>query len=158
LFKSGKWLFYFHFWSKYKPRGQGLKLVNLTLDLTVKMEGFFKKYESKLNEKSVVVENGCRIWQGCQKKGPIGYGVIKAKFPDGWHTVHAHRLRYLVSSKTLTLEQGYEVSHLCHKPLCIAFEHLSLEPHSVNTERLKCLNRGNCGGHDPFALCRLPQN
>ena len=78
-------------------------------------------------------------------------GVIKIKFPNAeWHIMHAHKLSYLVHHNILCMEPGMEVSHLCHVPLCDNVEHLSLEPHATNTERLKCVNRGSCAGHGVF--------
>lgn len=118
------------------------------------MEAFFKKYSEKINEKSVLNRQGCMVWQGCIKKGPVGYGVINAKFPDAqWHTMHVHRLLYMVHNKILYVEPHLEVSHLCHVPLCVSAYHLSLEPHSINTERLKCVNRAICCGHGVYRDC-----
>ena len=93
------------------------------------MEAFCPKYSAKLDARIVVNKCGCQIWQEA-KKVPVCYGVIKAKFPDtGWHTLHAHKLRYLVHNRVISVDGALEVSHLCHKPLCINAEHLSLEPH-----------------------------
>jgi hypothetical protein len=84
--------------------------VTASLSIKVKMEAFFKKYSEKINEKSVLNRQGCMIWQGCIKKGPVGYGVINAKFPDAqWHTMHVHRLLYLVHNKILYVEPDLEV-------------------------------------------------
>lgn len=122
------------------------------------MEAFFEKYMTKITEKSLPNSHGCAIWQGCVKKGPVGYGVIKAKFPDSkWHTMHVHKLLYLVHHKKLSVEPGLEVSHLCHVALCVRAEHLSLEPHTVNTDRLKCTNRGTCSGHIVYPDCLFKQ-
>lgn len=96
------------------------------------MEVFFEKYSTKINEKCLANSQGCLIWQGCTKKGPVGYGVIKAKFPDAeWHTMHVHKLLYLVQHKILFVEPGFDVSHMCHVPLCVNAEHLSLKLSSV---------------------------
>jgi hypothetical protein len=129
---------------------------SLYVNFTVNMEGFFQKYITKLSERSLINDNGCHIWQGCTKKGPVGYGVIKAKFPDAqWHTIHAHKLQYLVHNRLVAVAPHLEVSHLCHVPLCVNPIHLSLEPHAINTDRLKCVNREVCSGHTPFADCIL---
>ena len=123
------------------------------------MEVFFQKYIAKITEKSLLDSQGHRIWQGCVKKGPIGYGVIKAQFPNAeWHTLHVHKLAYLVHTRILAVGPGLEVSHLCHMPLCVNIEHLSLEPHNVNTERQKCKNRGECCGHGVYNDCLFLQS
>ena len=120
------------------------------------MEGFFEKYKEKIEERSSVDSQGHRIWQGCSQEGTIGYGIIKAKFSDAeWHTMHVHKLLYLVHHNILSLEPGLEVSHLCHVPLCVAVEHLSLEPNNINAHRQKCFNRGKCSGHGPYRDCLL---
>ena len=120
----------------------------------LKMEGFFQKYIEIIDNKTTQNKHGCQIWQGCIKKGPVGYGVIKARFPDGkWHTMHVHRLRYLVHAKIMSVEPGLEVSHLCHEPQCVNVDHLSLEPHSINTDRQKCFNRGVCRNHGAYKSC-----
>jgi len=53
----------------------------------------------------------------------------------------------------MSVDGALEVSHLCHEPLCINAEHLSLESHSCNTDRLRCVNRGLCHGHKPHQAC-----
>jgi len=98
--------------------------------------------------------SGCRLWQGARKSGSTHYGMIKAKFPDTqWRTLHVHRLRYLVHVEQLKLPHGLEVSHLCHEPLCVAPEHLTLESHSVNGQRQACAARSKCCGHDNVPNC-----
>ena len=121
------------------------------------MEEFYNKYRVKLLEHSLVdAGSGCRLWQGCTKKGSTPYGVIKAKFPDGnWKTLHSHRLQYIVCNRELNLPDALEVSHLCHQPRCIEIGHLSLEPHAINADRQLCCNRGVCFGHGPYPNCLL---
>ena len=122
------------------------------------MEAFCQKYSAKLDARIVVNKCGCQIWQGAKKKGPVCYEVIKAKFLDtGWHTMHVHKLRYLVHNRVMSVDVALEVSHLCHEPLCINAEHFSLKPHSCNTDRLRCVIRGLCQGHKPHQACMLFQ-
>jgi hypothetical protein len=119
------------------------------------MEVFFQKYSCKIFDRSSPDGTGCRLWQGSVKKGGE-YGVIKAKFPGvGWCTKHAHHLQYMVNNKLMTIPRHLEVSHLCHKPLCVLLEHLAAEPHHVNTARTKCVNRSKCCGHKPYPDCIL---
>ena len=39
---------------------------------------------------------------------------------------------------------GLEVSHLCHRKLCINPMHLTLESHDTNQERIHCVLQGFC--------------
>ena len=123
------------------------------------MDEFFCKYRQKLFEKCLPADRptGCLIWQGCCKKsGPTPYGMVKAKFPDGiWRALHAHKLMFLIHKQIVSVDEGLEVSHLCHQPKCLNIEHLSLEPHDINNERQMCVNRGKCVGHMGFNDCRL---
>ena len=150
--------FYFHFHINVWNFFQGL-VTNATKPLfqtKVEMEAFFEKNRLLIAKKSEPNANGCRIWLGTLKRGPIRYGVVNAKFPDGkWRNLHVHRLRYLVYLQVLALAPGLDVSHLCHEPLCVALEHLSIEPHHLNLERQRCVNREHCIGHKGFRGCML---
>ena len=53
----------------------------------------------------------------------------------------------------MSVDGTLEVSHLCHEPLCINAEHVSLEPHSCTRNRLRCVNRGVCHGHKSHGVC-----
>lgn len=116
-------------------------------------------YMYNLDQKLIIVpERYCRIWTGGPKVGK--YGQVRVFFPVGnsWvqRTVSVHRLTYMLNIPTYVLEpKGYDVSHLCHEPRCCNFQHLSLEPHSVNTQRSQCKQEGHCFGHRQFKSCQL---
>ena len=118
------------------------------------MEVDFKKYERKLANLYEINEHDCHIWTKCTRGK---YGRINTQLISGcWHTMNAHRLKYMVVHRMSFMQmEEFDVSHLCHTPLCINIEHLSLEPSHVNLSREKCFNRGKCDGHAPFAGCRL---
>ena len=117
------------------------------------MEDFFRKYQAKILENSQK-EDECMIWQRAQK--PSGYGVIRYPSPitNKWHTVNAHRLSYIVFHEKF-VDDFLHISHLCHNKRCISVAHLSAEPASVNADRVKCLNRQQCMGHQPFPKCLI---
>ena len=48
-----------------------------------------------------------------------------------------------------------DINHLCHNTLCIHLCHLSMEPHTVNCDRVRCVNRGMCKGHAGCPDCLL---
>ena len=120
------------------------------------MDDFFKKYQNKIsNNSKISVQNGeCLLWTRATK--PSGYGVIRYMSPitNKWQTANAHRLSYIVFNRNFQLGD-LEVSHLCHNYKCTNVKHLSAEPHSINTDRSKCLSRGVCHHHDPFPNCML---
>ena len=48
---------------------------------------------------------------------------------------------------------GLEVSHLCHRKLCINPMHLTLESHDTNQERIHCVLQGFCFEvHQPMCM------
>ena len=77
------------------------------------------------------------LW--ARKMQKTGYGAVKYK----WKCTTAHRLSFMVGTKHLYIGDR-DVSHLCHNALCIRLDHLSTEPHELNCERIKCVNRGKC--------------
>lgn len=119
------------------------------------MEGFFEKYRQLFLENSAPSKNGeCLFW--ARKVLKTGYGAVKYKCPvtRQWKCTTAHRLSFMVATKHLDIGDR-DVSHLCHNALCIRLDHLSAEPHELNCERIKCVNRGRCQGHGEYPLCLL---
>jgi len=43
-----------------------------------------------------------------------------------------------------------DASHLYHNSLCVNAKHISLEPHSVNNQRISGKKTGNCSGHGMY--------
>ena len=106
---------------------------------SVAMEGFFEKYKTKLLDKSHLSPNGqCLLWSGTTKKS--GYGVINFKCPlsGKWKSMNVHRFTFMIFSATLDIGT-MDISHLCHNTLCIQSCHLSMEPHTVNCDRVRCV-------------------
>ncbi|MBV2113355.1 MAG: hypothetical protein KUF82_20580 [Candidatus Thiodiazotropha sp. (ex Ctena orbiculata)] len=119
------------------------------------MEGFFEKYQQLFLENSIRSKNGeCVLW--ARKMQKTGYGAVKYKCPvtGQWKCTTAHRLSFMVATRHLDIGDK-DVSHLCHNALCIRADHLSAEPHDLNCERVKCVNRGKCQGHGEYPLCLL---
>ncbi len=121
------------------------------------MEQFYRKYEEKLNEGSVISHNQfCRIWS--KAKNLQGYGVIKYQSPidHSWKTTNVHRLSFVVfNRKSFQDINNMEISHLCHNKLCILKEHLCIETHAENRERDICVNRSLCKNHGNRPDCLL---
>lgn len=116
------------------------------------METFKKKYFNKIMSHTTLASNGqCQLWGRAKKKSKGGhYGIISCYWRGKSRTFSVHRL-VLVFSRGWHLDDisddGIEVSHLCHNSLCVNPQHLSYEPHQVNTIRRACVNAGRCTGH-----------
>jgi len=115
---------------------------------------------------------GCHLWTGAKDRD--GYGRIKVTWslPDGStvsKTERAPRIVYMLKIHVYTkcdfpqsteLPDGttvpLEVSHLCHQRLCVNADHLSLEPRSVNLERMHCKGQQLCHlCHEGYPKCLL---
>ena len=108
---------------------------------------------------------GCMSWDsdkfaikqkdpGCPK-----YGRQHVHYPDGTSAgIHAHRLMFICTAKLfLPRVSGIiDVSHRCHNSLCIRFDHLSLEPPGVNSNRKICKRCQKCHGHGQYKDCIFP--
>lgn len=119
------------------------------------MEAFFEKYQQLFSENSIRASNGeCLL--GARKAQKNGYGAMKYKnpFTGRWKCTTAHRLSYMIAMRQLDIGDK-DVSHLCHNGLCIRTDHLSAEPHNLNCDRVRCVNRGRCKGHGAYPLCLL---
>ena len=119
------------------------------------MEGFFEKHQQLFLENITELKNGeCVLW--ARKVQKTGYGAVKYKCPvtERWKCTTAHRLSFMVGTKHLYIGDR-DISHLCHNTLCIRLDHLSTEPHDLNCERIKCVNRGKCQRYGEYSLCLL---
>lgn len=119
----------------------------------------FDKTTRKIMEKSREEDgrHGCILWEGA--KYSSGYGRIRNTFPGPPNEIHVHRLMYMASIKSSTLEKVDEaghvldVSHICHCKSCVKPEHLVLENHETNMERMHCISQGVCTrNHLPHCL------
>lgn len=113
----------------------------------------FQKYKVKISTKCMLAANmQCNLWTGTTSKG---YGVINVSFgPKEWRQMPVHRAAYF-AHKSVYLPKEIEISHLCHNALCVRIDHLSAEPHHVNMNRLLCVNREQCFGHEGYKNCLL---
>ena len=108
-------------------------------------------------------QGGCIIWIGA-KAGHSGYGnirnPIRHSFADQPVFVRAHRLAYATYHDMYTHQipkvedrrEQLDVSHLCHRKLCIPADHLILEPHSSNLSRHECKVLGTCTKNHPSGV------
>ena len=89
-----------------------------------------------------------------------GYHIIRLSIP-GYEskTMILARAVFILRHHRLDLYPGrtggseWHVSHLCHHPLCIAEQHLVLEPQDINKNRMLCYHLGRCQGHDGYPDC-----
>ena len=95
-------------------------------------------------------ELNCHIWQKARNSGR--YGVIKLTENGMSRTVLLHLLIYYLR-KGQTPKENENISHLCHKTLCVNVDHLTIEPHRVNCQRTRCNERKECLGHEQYPSC-----
>lgn len=108
-------------------------------------------------------EFNCLIWQGA-RWGTSGYGKIAIDMHDGTGRKYfrAHRIAYALRYHSGTFPaipshdntgSPVEISHLCNNKLCLNTEHLTLESHMNNMERMSCFAQGHCiKAHSPYCL------
>lgn len=128
----------------------------------IKMEGFWNQIAIDLQKKSIFHcgKHDCIEWSGAREHGI--YGKKSVLWPDGSKTMErTHRLSYMLFRKLLREEMPHfnqngerlDVSHICHNGICLRVEHLVLEPHSTNMERMGCKMRNICThAHYPYCL------
>lgn len=108
---------------------------------------------------------GCIEWTG-HRKGNSGYGIQVVKWPGGEEKREAaHRLAYMIRHRVTRYDMPrvdennnrVECSHICHNTVCVNADHIVLEPHAINQDRLHCKNQGLCSKcHKPYCLiCNL---
>ena len=121
------------------------------------MEDILKKYSEKIEQNSVLSNNGeCVLWVGRSLSKDGLYGVINAQLNGPrtpWSRVTAHRLAFMISNKNFTLDRNVDVSHLCHNSKCVNPEPLSAEPRGLNNTRKNCASEKRCLGHPPYPNC-----
>ena len=95
------------------------------------------------------VGHGCILWFGSVDRW--GYGRQWVTWPDGTHREErAHIMAYLVKMKLVEIPlhddvgTQLDVSHLCHNKSCINPDHLVMEAHEVNMQRVHCVSQGLC--------------
>lgn len=102
----------------------------------------------------------CILWDGSKvtKNGvDYGYKYVKLPYRQLKSRQYTHRLAYMLKYRNYDLPRQFDVSHLCHNSLCINPDHLTLEPHNVNNNRIHCVNENKCFGHQPYKDCLLNQ-
>ena len=115
------------------------------------MESFYVECEQKLNENSIIHENGeCIIWRDCVNAQ--GYGQFRYKDPVASPTAEhktrtAHRVALMAKLKNFSISAWYHASHLCNNKLCVNTDHLVFETSHNNCLRRTCFRVGKCNGH-----------
>ena len=124
------------------------------------MDALFDRWMGQIEKKSINIDNehGCRLWLGACTQS--GYGRKKLTFLDGsYKVILVHRVVYMCKYRSLHIPlvnndmKDLELSHLCNNKLCVRSDHIVLESHSVNMERIHCFNQGICtDSHNPECL------
>lgn len=102
----------------------------------------------------------CVLWDvGKMTKNGVDYGYkyVKLPYKQLKSRQYTHRLAYMLKYRNYDLPRHFDVSHLCHNSLCINKDHLTLEPHNINNNRIHCANENQCFGHQPYKDCLLNQ-
>ena len=87
----------------------------------------------------------------------LEYGRQELTFSNGKSIyVTAHRAMYMCIKQISSIPRNYEISHLCHNSRCIRPDHLTMEPHAINMERLRCTHTLPKKMPRTWTLSRLP--
>ncbi len=126
------------------------------------MDTYWKSIRTRFDSKTGDSrgEYGCMLWVGAKDRD--GYGRFIFRYPDKRRTEErAHRIALCISNQILPNclipREGSggnkEVSHLCHNPACVLIDHLVIETHIQNMDRLHCRQQGFCSKcHKPHCL------
>ena len=134
------------------------------------MDTFWETCQSRFDKKKSEPTGNlsCIEWLGAKDRQ--GYGRVFFLWPSKCRTEErAHRVALYLQARTLPSDfttfdasgNKLEVSHLCHNNSCVRTDHLIIEAHHVNMERLHCRQQGFCcKSHKPycFILCKLGAN
>ena len=111
---------------------------------SLKMEAFWGKLKENLTKKTEIGVGtlACDMWVGAKEHSQ--YRCIRFTWPDDSKcTERAHA--YMVLKEEIRQgKKKQEVSHLCHKSLCVNTDHLCLESHETNMKRTLCKSQGQC--------------
>ena len=98
-----------------------------------------------------ICETECLFWQGETDKD--GYARLRKSICGKRKWISVHRFMFYFHSGISPYDTEFHVSHLCHNVSCVRFKHLSLEPPSVNAQRIFCTQSKNCTGHGNYPNC-----
>lgn len=104
----------------------------------VTLKIFFEQLRLKIFEKSEIQRGPGGVL--CEKAPPLSSGLELWKW-DGqrWDQRLKECIGLFLWHKCAWLHHSnLEVSHLCHKKLCVSAAHRVLEMHEVNQERIHC--------------------
>lgn len=100
--------------------------------------------------------NNCRIWGGAKTNK---YPYMRNPFGKNPRTLKVHRVVYICKITDINLPtqdssgKKLEISHLCHNNECVNPDHVYLETHQTNMDRISCRVQGSCThNHEPSCL------
>ena len=73
------------------------------------IEDIWDNVKSRIENRSIIDENGCHLWQGCVDNR--GYGTIKFK----GKTTKIHRITYMIDNNIKEIPEGIIIRHKCNK-------------------------------------------
>ena len=92
----------------------------------------------------------CWMWIGSLRQDGR-YGRVCLFLKGKRRYVNAHRAAYIAFNHRFDFPD--DISHLCHKNLCVNPDHLVHEPHFMNLDRRNCVEAGICKGHGDHRPC-----
>lgn len=120
-----------------------------------------EEISNKIRHKCTLPDSnhGCILWEGCVFQ-PSGYAKLAVRWNNNNRKYfRVHRLVYMFEHHLKSIPtqnpegRKLEISHICHQKLCVCANHLSLEPHETNMERMHCKLQGSCSkNHMPLCL------
>ena len=114
------------------------------------MADFFTTLQQRIEKhvnKNAFESGQCWEWKGARKSPDGKYGRMKLTVDGARKSIGAHRAAYMAFYRETYLGMDKDVSHVCHQPLCVNPDHLSLEDRVINMERHTCKLQGSCSGH-----------
>ena len=119
---------------------------------------FFEKYSTILHSRSHLAPNGhCRLWDQAPRGGRK-YCEINVRFPGAkkYRKINVARLALMLKLSVVSLDPALDSSHLCSNATCINPEHIVLEKHGTNNNRIACFQLGHCTKlHEPHCMINL---
>ena len=115
------------------------------------IKDFYQSTLDSLMSRTEIGTNGCIIFVGNPSST---YGRLNVQFPGkSKQDIYVHRLAWMLHNGVDHIPVGFEASHLCHIPKCVAIDHIRLETHAENQNRQTCNRYGFCVyEHDPECI------
>ena len=107
----------------------------------------------RIGENMLLSTNGqCYLWTGGRKYKNNNYSTITGHLESGKKGSNdAHHVSYCRTPHKIRGHSRYwSMQVICATTARVRLRHITLEPHSVNNNRIACVNRKKCSGYAPF--------